>query len=153
MGLNCASGVATRRKPSVERSGFRFSQEYVRHLQKGSLMFTARLSKSYWTVFMNGISVDESRTINTSLIAVSFSPLCLLSECCPKFTNFSPEAIDTGTSLIYVPDSVANDFYAQARNSSPVEDADGEFPAQIPGSRRVTQFGPSMNSIQGSTRC
>ena len=30
------------------------------------------LSKSHWTVFMNGISVGESRTINTSLMAVGF---------------------------------------------------------------------------------
>ena len=92
---------------------------------------------------MNGISVDESRTINTTLIAVSFLPPCWFEtyEC-------FPQAIDTGTSLIYVPDSVAHDFYAQVRNSSSTEGTDGEPPAQVPGSRKVTQFGPSMHPLQ-----
>lgn len=64
-----------------------------------------------------------------------------------KLTDFYPQAIDTGTSLIYVPDSVADDFYAQVGSSSSIEDADGESSTQIPGSRKVTQFGPSMHSL------
>ena len=71
---------------------------------------------------MNGISVDESRTLNTSLIAVSFSPPPALV----RNSRCFPQAIDTGTSLIYVPDSVTHDFYAQVRDSSPTEGADGE---------------------------
>ena len=91
---------------------------------------------------MNGISVDESRTINTSLIAVSVFP-----RVSSKLRYFL-QAIDTGTSLIYVPDSVAHDFYAQVRDSSSIKGTDGEPPAQIPGSRKVTRFGPSMNPLR-----
>jgi hypothetical protein len=63
---------------------------------------------------MNGISADESKTIDTSLIAVSFG---ILSGGCLELTGFPLQAIDTGTSLIYVPDSVAEDFYAQVGDS------------------------------------
>ena len=67
--------------------------------------------------------------------------------------NFPPQAIDTGTSLIYVPDSVADSFYAQVCNSVVSESVpDSGFPTQIPGSRKVTQFGPSMYSSQASSR-
>ena len=96
---------------------------------------------------MNGISADESKTINTSLIAVSFGTL---SADCLELTDFPLQAIDTGTSLIYVPDSVADDFYAQVCSSQSGENADSEFPAQILGSRKVAQFGPSTNSLQAS---
>jgi len=66
---------------------------------------------------MNGISVDESKTIDTSLIAVSFGTLGLVYGT----HEFSPQAIDTGTSLIYVPDTVADAFYAQVCNSQSSE--------------------------------
>ena len=66
---------------------------------------------------MNGISVDESKTINTSLIAVSFGHSVLVYDT----HEFSPQAIDTGTSLIYVPDAVADAFYAQVCNSQSSE--------------------------------
>lgn len=94
---------------------------------------------------MNGISVDESRAIDTSLIAVRChpGPVGLFST-----HRFSLQAIDTGTSLIYVPDSVADDFYAQVRGSTPTKDTDSEYLAQIPGSRKVVQFGPSMNLLR-----
>ena len=93
---------------------------------------------------MNGISVDESRTINTTLIAVRrFSPYWFETHGC------FPQAIDTGTSLIYVPDTVAHDFYAQVCNSSSTKGTDGEPSTQIPGSRKVTQFGPSTHPLQG----
>ena len=97
---------------------------------------------------MKGISIDESRTINTSLIAVSFFPPC-------QFRTYGrfPLAVDTGTSLIYVPDSVAYDFYAQVRDSSSTEGTDGEPPVQIPGSRKVTQFGPSMYPPRAPAPC
>lgn len=93
---------------------------------------------------MNGISVDEHRTINTSLIAVSFRPL----YCSLELVNFSPQAIDTGTSLIYVPDTVADDFYAQVSVIISDGNVDSDFPAQIPGSSKITQFGPSMDSLK-----
>ncbi|CAD6572670.1 MAG: hypothetical protein TREMPRED_000600 [Tremellales sp. Tagirdzhanova-0007] len=70
----------------------------------GSINWVPVVSQSYWSVSMTGMSANGNKqnALSSSLIG----------------------AIDTGTTLIYVPSSVADSFYAQ-----------------IPGSSQADQFG------------
>ncbi|TCD70341.1 hypothetical protein EIP91_003970 [Steccherinum ochraceum] len=72
----------------------------------GSISWVPLVSKTYWTVAMDSISASPNKTIHTDLMA----------------------AIDTGASLIHLPNSVASDFYAM-----------------IPGAHDATaDFGPGF---------
>lgn len=73
----------------------------------GPVTWLPVVSRSYWTVSMDGLWVNDART-PTKLTA----------------------AIDTGTSLIYVPAALATAFYAL-----------------IPGSKRASQYGPGFWSV------
>ncbi|ORX40467.1 aspartic peptidase domain-containing protein [Kockovaella imperatae] len=72
----------------------------------GAISWVPVISKTYWSVGLSGMSaLGEGNALSKALVA----------------------AIDTGTTLVYVPDSVASDFYAQ-----------------IPGSSSASQFGPGF---------
>ncbi|THH33245.1 hypothetical protein EUX98_g899 [Antrodiella citrinella] len=78
----------------------------------GSITWVPLVSKTYWTVAMDGIST-QNKTLHTNLLA----------------------AIDTGASLIHLPDSVAADFYDM-----------------IPGSHDATaDFGPGFYTFPCAT--
>ncbi|GBE80703.1 Aspartic protease [Sparassis crispa] len=68
----------------------------------GTVRWNPLISQTYWSILMDGVSPISGQSISTNLTA----------------------AIDTGTSLIYVPDDVADQFYAL-----------------IPGSQSTTEFG------------
>lgn len=63
----------------------------------GPVTWNPIASRSYWTINMDGLSVDPSHSVKTNLTA----------------------AIDTGTTLIYLPDEAAAQFYATIPGSSP----------------------------------
>jgi len=73
----------------------------------GSVIWLPVVSRSYWTVSMDGLWANGAR-----------APVKLTA------------AIDTGTSLIYVPSAIAAAFYAL-----------------IPGSKRASQYGPGFWSV------
>ena len=70
----------------------------------------------------------------------------LLNRMVLQLKGVSPQAIDTGTSLVYVPDSVADDFYAQVCTvSHPVRMLIVNFPSDtgFPQSHPVwTEYDP-----------
>ncbi|KAI0949197.1 hypothetical protein AcW1_008881 [Taiwanofungus camphoratus] len=68
----------------------------------GPISWNAVVSRTYWAILMDGLSSDPANPISANLTA----------------------AVDTGTTLIYVPDAVAAQFYAQ-----------------IPGSQAAVQYG------------
>ncbi|GAA5978008.1 hypothetical protein JCM11641_004357 [Rhodosporidiobolus odoratus] len=70
----------------------------------GSLNYVPVASQSYWSVKADGVSVDGSVVSGTSMLA----------------------AIDTGTTLIYVPTTVAKALYSQI-GGSPVSGSAGEY--------------------------
>ncbi|KAF8339773.1 aspartic peptidase domain-containing protein [Cantharellus anzutake] len=70
----------------------------------GSMTWASLASRSYWSVNVDRINIDtqNNRTVHVNLVAV----------------------VDTGTTLVYLPNGVAESLYNQ-----------------IPGARRATQFG------------
>ncbi|KAI0645583.1 aspartic peptidase domain-containing protein [Trametes meyenii] len=70
-----------------------------------ALQWNPVLSRTYWSIAMDGLAVNDAQTSPARLIA----------------------AIDTGTSLIYVPKDVASNFYAL-----------------IPGSEVTMEYGPGF---------
>lgn len=70
------------------------------------------VSKSYWTLSMDGLGVNNTQLAANSVLA----------------------AIDSGTTLIYVPADLAANFYAL-----------------IPGSRQVAEIGPSFYAYPCNT--
>ncbi|TDL26248.1 acid protease [Rickenella mellea] len=62
-------------------------------------------SKTYWSVVMDSLNLNKTRSTPSNIIA----------------------AIDTGTTLIYVPDRIARAFYGM-----------------IPGAKPVSQYGPGF---------
>ncbi|KAL0956283.1 hypothetical protein HGRIS_002441 [Hohenbuehelia grisea] len=77
----------------------------------GPVSWVPVISKTYWSVSMDGL-LFAGKKLNTKLIA----------------------AIDTGTTLIYVPAQVASDFYKM-----------------IPGSRQAQEFGAEYYAYPCST--
>ncbi|KAF9484443.1 acid protease [Pholiota conissans] len=71
----------------------------------GPISWVPVISKTYWSVTLDSLSVNDTTAPSTSVIA----------------------AIDTGTTLIYVPDIVAKRFYDM-----------------IPGARPATEYGPEF---------
>ncbi|PAV18528.1 acid protease [Pyrrhoderma noxium] len=65
---------------------------------KGMVKWVPVMSRTYWTIPMSGLLV------NSSLVAI-----------CSLFA-----AIDTGTTLIYLPEKITQDFYASVSNSNNV---------------------------------
>ncbi|KAJ7132811.1 aspartic peptidase domain-containing protein [Mycena crocata] len=70
------------------------------------------LNQTYWSVPMDGIATNKNQLVPTQLIAI----------------------IDTGTTLIYLPENVVSDFYSM-----------------IPGSKLAPQFGPEFYTYPCST--
>ncbi|KAF8972976.1 aspartic peptidase domain-containing protein [Flammula alnicola] len=71
----------------------------------GGVSWVPVISKTYWTVALDSISVNSTTAPSSNVVA----------------------AIDTGTTLIYVPEHVATLFYDM-----------------IPGSRPATEYGPEF---------
>ncbi|KAJ7647390.1 aspartic peptidase domain-containing protein [Roridomyces roridus] len=71
----------------------------------GAVRWVKLLSKTYWSVPMNRISVNDTALIDVELIAI----------------------IDTGTTLVYFPDDVASDFYSTIPGSKPAPQYGSEF--------------------------
>ncbi|OSD06750.1 acid protease [Trametes coccinea BRFM310] len=63
----------------------------------GPVMWNPVISRTYWSIAMDGLSVNGTQSPPANLTA----------------------AVDTGTSLIYLPDSVASDFYSLIPGSAP----------------------------------
>ncbi|GAA5854115.1 hypothetical protein JCM8547_008234 [Rhodosporidiobolus lusitaniae] len=89
----------------------------------GSLTYYPVASKSYWSINSDGVSVDGSVVSGTKMLA----------------------AIDTGTTLIYVPTSVAKALYAKL-GGTPVSGSSGEY--HVPC---VSTFGTIGLSFGGTT--
>ncbi|EJF65495.1 acid protease [Dichomitus squalens LYAD-421 SS1] len=68
----------------------------------GPVRWNSVISRTYWSIAMDGLSVNKTLSVSANLTA----------------------AIDTGTTLIYLPSGVADDFYAL-----------------IPGSASAMQYG------------
>ncbi|KAH9948670.1 aspartic peptidase domain-containing protein [Amylocystis lapponica] len=71
----------------------------------GPINWNPVVSRTYWSIQMDGISPDATNTVPTNLTA----------------------AIDTGTSLIYVPDDVAKEFYGLIPGAQPAMQYGGGF--------------------------
>ncbi|KAH9033129.1 acid protease [Lactarius hengduanensis] len=84
----------------------------------GPVTWLPVVSRSYWTVSMDGLWANGAR-----------APAKLTACISPLWSGVS-QAIDTGTSLIYVPSALAAAFYAL-----------------IPGSKRANQYGPGFWSV------
>ncbi|KAF4598292.1 hypothetical protein EYR38_006688 [Pleurotus pulmonarius] len=69
----------------------------------GSITWVPVTSRTYWTIAMSGFAVGEKTTEVEDVVA----------------------AIDTGTTLIYLPNEVAIDFYDQIPGSQSLEDRFG----------------------------
>ncbi|KAF7361948.1 Acid protease [Mycena venus] len=90
------------------------------------------LTKAYWSVPMDGMVVDEKRELQVP------TPVRAM--------------IDTGTTLIYLPQAVASAFYAMVRSISILSIAvPPTCRHQIPGSKRALQFGPEFYTYPCST--
>ncbi|KAI8972245.1 aspartic peptidase domain-containing protein [Trametes punicea] len=71
----------------------------------GPVIWNPVISRTYWSIAMDGLSINGTRSAPANLTA----------------------AVDTGTSLIYVPDDVASDFYALIPGSGPAVQYGGGF--------------------------
>ncbi|KZT10735.1 acid protease [Laetiporus sulphureus 93-53] len=63
----------------------------------GPIIWNSVISRTYWSILLDGLSSDASHSVPANLTA----------------------AIDTGTTLIYLPDKVAKSFYALIPGSQP----------------------------------
>ncbi|KAI1795702.1 acid protease [Ganoderma leucocontextum] len=74
----------------------------------GPIRWNPVISRTYWSIALNGLSVNNSQSVPANLTA----------------------AIDTGTTLIYLPAELADDFYALIPGSaSAMQYGAGEQPA------------------------
>ncbi len=89
--------------------------------------------QTYWTVKMDGLCADgmEAPTKLTAVSSKCSSVACAShSRLMPLSFSSLSQAIDTGTSLIYVPPALASAFYSL-----------------IPGSKRASQYGPGKQTL------
>jgi hypothetical protein len=81
----------------------------------GGISWAPVVSQTYWSVSMTGFSANGNKgnALSQSIIGVSLAGRVL-----QKSSTNEIQAIDTGTTLIYVPTAIADSFYAQIPGSA-----------------------------------